>query len=253
LRIEASQKGELNVRTVAAIRHVHFEDLGTLEPLLRQRDYEIRYVDAGVHDLGLLNAHEPDLLVVLGGPIGAFDEAIFPFLATELALIRERLEARLPILGICLGAQLMARALGAGVAPMGVKEIGFGPLMLTAAGRESVLSTLAGVPVLHWHGDRFDTPANANLLASTTLCAHQAFAHGDHALALQFHLETDTNCIERWLVGHACELAQAGVDPRQIREQAALQGPALKAAATRTIGPWLDRIEASLGHTVSRI
>lgn len=235
------------MRTVTAIRHVHFEDLGTLEPLLRQRDYEIRYVDAGVHDLKSLNAHEPDLLVVLGGPIGAFDEAIFPFLAAELALIRERLEARLPILGICLGAQLMARALGAGVAPMGVKEIGFGPLILAAAGKESVLSALAGVPVLHWHGDRFDIPATAHLLASTTICAHQAFVHGDHALALQFHLETDANRIERWLVGHACELAQAGVDPRQLREQAALQGPALEAAAKRTIGPWLDGIEASQG------
>lgn len=233
------------MRTAAAIRHVHFEDLGTLEPLLWKREYEIRYVDAGVHDLKSLNAREPDLLVVLGGPIGAFDEELFPFVAAELALIRERLDARLPILGICLGAQLMARALGAGVAPMGIKEIGFGPLMLTAAGKESVLSALAGVSVLHWHGDRFEVPANAHLLAGTTICAHQAFAHGDHALALQFHLEADANRIERWLVGHACELAQAGIDPRQLREQAALQGAALQAAAKRTISLWLDRIEAS--------
>lgn len=237
---------------VAAIRHVHFEDLGTLEPLLRQRGYEIRYVDAGVRGLNSLNAREPDLLMVLGGPIGAFDEAVFPFLAAELALIRERLEARLPILGICLGAQLMARALGAGVAPMGVKEIGFGPLILAAAAEESVLSALAGVPVLHWHGDSFEIPANARLLASTTSCAHQAFALGDHALALQFHLEADGNRIESWLVGHACELTQAGVDPRQLREQAALQGPALQAAAKRTIGLWLDRMETSLGDAVSR-
>ncbi len=233
------------MRTAAAIRHVHFEDLGTLEPLLRQREYEIRYVDAGVHDLKSLNAREPDLLVVLGGPIGAFDEELFPFVAAELALIRERLDARLPILGICLGAQLMARALGAGVAPMGIREIGFGPLMLTAAGKASVLSALAGVSVLHWHGDRFEVPANAHLLAGTTICAHQAFAHGDHALALQFHLEADANRIERWLVGHACELAQACIDPRHLREQAAMQGPALQAAAKRTISLWLDRIEAS--------
>jgi GMP synthase (glutamine-hydrolysing) len=197
-----------------------------------------------VHDLKSLNTREPDLLVVLGGPIGAFDEEVFPFLAAELALIRERLDARLPILGICLGAQLMARALGADVAPMRVKEIGFGPLMLTAAGKESVLSPLAGVSVLHWHGDRFEIPANADLLAGTTICAHQAFAHGDHALALQFHLEADSKLIERWLVGHVCELAQAGIDPRQLREQAVLQGPALQAAAKLAISRWLDRIEA---------
>lgn len=233
------------MKTVLALRHIHFEDLGTLEPLLRERGYEVRYLDASIDNLNTVNVRQPDLLVALGGPIGAFDEALYPFLAGEIALIRQRLEARLPILGICLGAQLMARALGAGVASMDIKEIGFGPVMLTPEGGNSVLSALAGTPVLHWHGDRFDLPVDAHRLASTQVCVNQAFALNGYALGLQFHLEADTNRLEHWLVGHACELAQADIDPRQLRIQAARHGPALMSAAKQVINRWLDQIEAS--------
>jgi GMP synthase (glutamine-hydrolysing) len=190
-------------------------------------------------------------LVALGGPIGAFDEALYPFLAGEVALIRQRLKARRPILGICLGAQLMARALGADVASMGVKELGFGPVTLTPEGENSVLSALSGTSVLHWHGDQFDLPVDALLLASTQVCVNQAFALNGYALGLQFHLEADASRLEHWLVGHACELAQANIDPRQLRIQAALHGPALKTVAKQVIGRWLDHIEASHSPSLS--
>lgn len=190
---------------------------------------------------------EPDLLVVLGGPIGAFDETAYPFLADTLALLRERLARRLPVLGICLGAQLMARALGAGVAPMGHKEIGFAPLALTLDGERSVLAPLAnGTPVLHWHGDRFEIPPGAESLAATPLCPHQAFALGTHALALQFHLEADLSRIEQWLVGHACELAAAGVDLQALRSGAREHGAALAQAAQAVFGAWLDGLDKGL-------
>jgi len=232
-------------KSAVVIRHIHFEDLGTLAPVLQERGYRVHYVDPAVADLASVDAEAPDLLVVLGGPIGAFDDARYPFLAAELALIERRLAAARPLLGICLGAQLIARALGAGVAPMGVKEIGFGALELTAAGKGSALACLAGVPVLHWHGDRFEIPPGALHLAATPTCANQAFALGANVLGLQFHLEADGAQLERWLVGHASELAQAGIDPRSLREQARLAGMQLPAAAAAVFHAWLDGLAAN--------
>jgi len=232
------------MKTALALRHVPFEDLGLLAPLLQQRGYSVRTHDAGVGPLEDSLHPEPDLLVVLGGPIGAFDEAAYPFLTDTLALLRERLARRRPVLGICLGAQLMARALGAGVAPMGHKEIGFAPLALTPDGEQSVLAPLAnGTPVLHWHGDQFEVPTGAQGLAATPLCPHQAFAVGTHALALQFHLEADLSRIEQWLVGHACELAAAGVDLQALRSGAREHGAALAQAAQAVFGAWLDGLD----------
>jgi len=232
--------------TAIAIRHLHFEDLGTLGPLLQSRGYTVRYVDAPTEDLHAPHLADADLLVVLGGPIGAFDEAAYPFLADELALIQQRLHRQQPLLGICLGAQLIARALGAPVAPMGVKEIGFAPLALTAAGRDSPLAALDGVPVLHWHGDQFGIPPGALCLAGTATCPHQGFALGPQVLGLQCHLEADPRTLERWLVGHACELAQASIDPRPLRAEARALQARLPAAAGTVFTRWLDGLELLL-------
>ena len=232
------------MKTALALRHVAFEDLGLIEPLLRARGYAVRYHDVGDAPLAPTSAAaQPDLLVVLGGPIGAFDEAAYHVVGERLALVRQRLARRLPTLGICLGAQLMARALGAPVAPMGHKEIGLAPLRLTAEGERSALAPLAGVPVLHWHGDQFGIPPGAQHLAATDLCPHQAFAVGRHALALQFHLEADLRRIEPWLVGHACELAAAGVDPAALRAAASAQAGPLARAAEAVLGRWLGECE----------
>lgn len=240
------------MKTALALRHVAFEDLGLLEPLLQERGYAVRYHDAGVGRLPDGAGAAPDLLVVLGGPIGAFDESDYPFLTDTLALLQHRLARRQPMLGICLGAQLMARALGAGVAAMGHKEIGFGPLALTPAGQHSVLAPLGtGVPVLHWHGDQFEVPVGATRLAGTVLCPHQAFAVGAHALALQFHLEADLARIEQWLVGHACELAAASITPQALRAGAQAHGVALAQAARAVFGAWLDGIDATAGQATA--
>ncbi|HDS1530725.1 TPA: glutamine amidotransferase [Stenotrophomonas maltophilia] len=231
------------MKTAIAIRHVCFEDLGMLEPLLEARGYAVRYVDATVDVLETLDVVSPDLLVVLGGPIGAFDDELYPFLNNVLSLIRQRLESQSALLGICLGAQLIARALGAHVGSMGVKEIGYAPLTLTPEGENSPLQTLARVPVLHWHGDQFDIPARAIRLAGTAICPHQAFSIGAHVLGLQFHLEVDARSIERWLVGHSCELALGGIDVRSLRAEAHAVQAQLEHAALAAFSRWLDGAE----------
>lgn len=225
------------MKTVLAIRHVHFENLGVFEGVLHQRGWRIRYVTPG---LDALPAHsEADLLVVLGGPIGVLDGERYPFLADELRLIEDRLRQDRPLLGICLGAQLIAHALGAAVTPMHAKEIGFGPLTLTDAGRASPLAALGNTPVLHWHGDRFDMPAGARHLAGTNHCIQQAFSYGSATLALQCHLEADPTRIEPWLIGHATELAGAGVDVVALRAQARACANLLPAVASQVFATWL--------------
>ncbi|MDR2252798.1 MAG: glutamine amidotransferase [Bifidobacteriaceae bacterium] len=225
-----------------AVRHVSFEDLGILEPLLAGRGYQVSYLDAGIDPVTAAVSLDCDLLVVLGGPIAVYESRAYPFLVDELDAIAARLAAGRPVLGICLGAQLMAAALGAAVGPTGRKEIGYAPLTLTRAGRDSVLAPLDGVRVLHWHGDQFAIPAGAGRLAETPGFPNQAFALGEHALGLQFHIETDPGRIERWLIGHACELAAAGLDPGAIRADAAAFGPGLAAAGAQVLNAWLDAL-----------
>jgi len=223
----------------AAIQHVLFEDLGLIEPVLLERGYEIERLEAGIDELGE-SPLTADLLVVLGGPIGVGDSSSYEFLEVEKKLIGDRLAAGRPTLGICLGAQLMASALGAEVRPTGRTEIGFGELTLTDEGRSSVLSPLEGIPVLHWHGDEFLIPEGADRLASTDGFPNQAFSFGRTALALQFHIETDPALLERWLIGHSGELHSEGIDPRDLREQASRIGPRLSAAARAVLERWLD-------------
>lgn len=221
-----------------AIRHVPFEDLGAFAPVLARRGFDVRYAEAGETALEDGNA---DLLIVLGGPVGVYDAAAYPWLADEIALIAGRLARGAPTLGICLGAQLMAAAAGARVYPAGVKEIGLAPITLTDAGRASCLAPFAADPLtLHWHGDTFDLPAGATLLASTDVVAHQAFALGAGAIGFQFHPEAGGPGFERWLVGHAIELAQAGVDVAALRAAVAHHGHALAAKAGRVLDLWLD-------------
>jgi GMP synthase (glutamine-hydrolysing) len=232
------------IKKCLAVRHVAFEDLGLLGPLVAARGYGVRYHDAGIQPFDAETLLAPDLLIVLGGPIGVYERNSYPFIADEVAAIAVRLEADKPMLGICLGAQMMAAALGARVAPGPVKEIGWAPLTLTADGQKSVLAPLGATPVLHWHGDNCELPTGCTRLASTPHCPVQAFARTPSQLALQFHLETEPARFESWLVGHTVELGKAGVDPRQLRTQARTVGPATRELGQKVLAAWLDKAAA---------
>ncbi|MGO4765008.1 glutamine amidotransferase [Cupriavidus sp. 2KB_3] len=228
-------------RRTDVIQHVPFEHAGVIANAVRDRGHEIRVFQAGVDDLTLVAADPADLLVVLGGPIGVYETEAYPWLGAEIAVIRERLGTRRPMIGACLGAQLIAAASGARVYP-GTREIGWGPVTPTEAGLRSPLAALADADwqVLHWHGDTFDLPAGAELLASTAGTPHQAYAIGQHVLALQFHPEVLPGDIETWLIGHTVELAKAGIDPRTIRRRTAEIGATVAAAGERMFMRWLD-------------
>jgi GMP synthase (glutamine-hydrolysing) len=233
----------MNKRCIG-LRHVAFEDLGLFEPVLRRRGYEVEYVQAGPHALSEQAWLDADLIVVLGGPIGVGDIDAYPWLGDEIAGVRLRLDCRRPLLGLCLGAQLMAAALGARVAPLPIEEIGWAPVVLTAEAASSPLRHLTGLDMLHWHGDAFDLPPEATLLASTPLTPNQAFSVGVSALALQFHAEVDASKIERWLIGHTAELRAASVDVGHLRESSALQRRDMQQrAAADLLNEWLSVVE----------
>jgi GMP synthase (glutamine-hydrolysing) len=234
----------LRARQAVVFSHLPFEDLGSLEPELERRGFTIRTIDVPTVRFPLPDAEDCDLLIVMGGPIGVYDSGDYPFLSGEIESIRRRLTAGKPTLGICLGAQLMAAALGARVYPghRGA-EIGWFPV-LPAGPRPDWFAPLLArdLRMFHWHGDTFDLPAGAQPLARTELYENQAFAIENYAFALQFHPEVTEAGLEHWYVGHACELRQKAIPVNQLRAEAQKYAPALLAAAAQFWKDWLDYI-----------
>ncbi len=235
------------------LNHVAFEDLGSLEALLRDRGFTIETVDVPRARFPLPQAESCDLLVVLGGPIAVYDRQEYPFLDAEIACIAARLTACRPVLGICLGAQLMAAALGARVYPgQRGAEIGWFPIQSASVPSDSPLQPpqwfapllAPGVFVLHWHGDTFDLPQGAFHLAKSNIYDNQSFTIGNFALGLQFHPEVTAQELERWYVGHACELHHANISIPDLRADAQRYAPALQEAAERFWNLWLDSIQS---------
>lgn len=226
-------------KTIYAVQHLAFEDLGALEDVFYELGYRVRYFEAGVEDLTKAFEYE-GLTIILGGPIGVYESDDYPFLQQEIDLLKVRLEKNLPTIGICLGAQLIAHALGARVYAGHTKEIGWSPLEIRYA-TNNILKPLLNTPVLHWHGDTFDLPEQATLLASSEIYSNQAFQVGSTILALQFHLEVAEESLEKWLVGHTFELRKASIDIPALRKDNHQYAPALYQATTEIMRNFMQQ------------
>jgi len=222
------------------LRHLDIAHLGNLESVLLEHGYEIRYLDVTAESA--LDQPEPDLVVVLGGDMGVYEKDAHPFLVAELEYLRDRLAAERPTLGICLGAQLIAEALGETVRRGKTVEIGFRVVTPTEAGLDSPLRHVAGVPMMQWHSDTFGLPSGAVRLASSGAYSNEAFALGDYALAVQFHPELTSDMYEPWIAGGLDELAELGIDPDTLRRDAAANGPAMQRASVAMFGEWLGAL-----------
>lgn len=229
---------------VLVLRHVPHEHPGTLTGVLTAAGFRVRMVDLFLPDMGVPAMGDAAALVVMGGPMNVDETDRYPFLVSEVRLIQEAVERARPVLGICLGSQLIAKALGERVYPNGQKEIGWYPLSLTNAGvQDPVLGHLRRREwVFQWHGDTFDLPANAAHLASSARCRNQAFRYGTNVYGLQFHLEVTPAMIAEWLAepANAAELAALDglVHPEAVQAAATHRCGALEQAAARVFTAW---------------
>ena len=230
------------IRTAKIFRHSLDNGPVTIEAVLRERNVATEIVDSFAEDLEGFDPLEPDLLVVMGGACGVYQDGLYPFLKTEQDILRRRLKADRPTLGICLGAQLMAAALGARVYKAEQPEIGWFPIDLTEAGENSPLRALgrAHTLVMQWHGDTFDLPEGAVLLASSEIFPHQAFQYGRNALALLPHIEVTAYAIKGWCVGAAADVAEGRVDLPGLRKDTAEWAEKMERQARTFLHDWLD-------------
>ena len=234
---------------ILVFQHVPYEPLGTLDPLLKEAGFRIRYVNFGRDPGQRPSLDKYAALIVLGGPMNSHQIDTYPNLITEVDVIREAVASDMSVLGICLGAQLLAKALGGEVARNREREIGWHDIQLTEFGEaDSVLEKFAPTQrVFQWHEDGIGLPDGAVQLASSPASAVQAFRYGEHAYGFQFHLEVDASLIERWLTvpDHRTVLEEERdrVDPRQIREQTDAFVSDTEALSRETFSRWIDRFE----------
>lgn len=230
-------------RTALILQHDPTIHLGNIGPTLEEHGYALRVVDVtSPADVEALDPTEADLVVVLGGEMGAYETERFPFLVAEKALLRERIDAERPTLGVCLGAQLIAGALGEKVYRGETTQIGYRRVEPTEAGATSPIRHFDGVPVVQWHGDTFELPERATRLASSSDYSNEAFAIGDFALAVQFHPEVTDEMHETWVADGYNELDEQAIDPEALRRDRELYSARMQEASRAAFSEWLESL-----------
>lgn len=243
---------------IMVFQHAGYEPLGTLDPLIRNRRHKIRYVNFGRSPLSEPSIKGYDGLIILGGPMNIGEESRYPHLNIEKIIIGQAIHANIPILGICLGAQLIAAAIGASVYPANQAEIGWYPIRLTEQGQSDKLAKLfsAQQSIFQWHGFTFDLPTNAIPLLIGEQVVNQAFKLNDNIYGFQFHLEADLPLIKRWLElpAHQTELGldKAKHKIEQIWQESEKQIERSLALSKTIFGAFLDLLpSADDKHTFS--
>jgi len=229
---------------IFGLYHSETETAGLLRDMMKEKGLRLRDVHLSSGDGLPRSTGDLEGLIVMGGPMNVDDIDTYPFLQEEVRLIEEVLAEKKPVLGICLGAQLIAKALGAKVYANKEKELGWHPVQLTKVGAKDPL--FSGLPesfrVLQWHGDTFDLPKGAVHLARSEKCENQAFRWGDQTYALQFHLEVTPGMLRQWVgcrEGKA-EVAAAGEDARALLRKSGSACLKLRPVAERVFSSYLN-------------
>ena len=243
----ATQEGSNEVGSVWVLQHTPSEKLGTIEDVLRGRHIGFDYIETYAGQAVPGEMADKSGLIVMGGPMGVYEHPQYPFLRDEMRLIESALALGKPILGICLGSQLLAAALGAEVGKGERKELGWHTVTLTEVATQDAL--FAGAPhefrPFHWHGDIFALPAKAVRLASSGQTLNQAFRYGKNTYGILFHLEVTPQQVSQMLLDFADELREAGGKATEIAEEVPGQFPALQEIAGQVFGGWAKELEVS--------
>lgn len=224
------------------LQHVPFEGLGSIEAWLHATGYEItatRFFESEE----LPDLRDIALLVVMGGPMSVNDEKEFPWLLAEKQFIRDAIHSGKAVLGICLGAQLIANAVGARVYRNPVKEIGWFPISGIEPASNVIACFPESVDVFHWHGETFDLPSGATRIARSRGCENQAFQFGDSVIGLQFHLETTPESAKEIVANCRAELLPSEYVQSEAEILAASPGK------YRVINDLMEEVLCYLGRT----
>ncbi len=223
---------------IFALYHAPTETVGLIGDVLKQLKLNFKEIRLNGGQSLPKNTDEIDALIVMGGPMNVDETKKYPFLADEVKLIQKLIKEKKPVLGICLGAQLIAKALGSKVYPnKNGREVGWKPLELSMNGIMDPLfkEFPNNTKVLHWHGDTFDIPKGATHLASTEKCQNQAFRYGENVYALQFHLEATPDMVMNWLESDGEYVKGAKENPYKIEDETTETYEELKPVAVKFI------------------
>jgi GMP synthase (glutamine-hydrolysing) len=230
-------------KQIWAIQHIGYEDLGSFDPVLKARGFEVTYLCSSRIDYKGLFAQDPDLIIDLGGPMGVYEESKNPWIANERQFILDRIESEKPLMGICFGAQMIASALGAKTykGEQG-KEIGWSKITVNDDGLKTPLRHLDGdkTPMLHWHGDTFDLPDGAVLLASSNKYKKQAYSYADHIIAMQCHPEVTPEKLKLWYASNLGDIHEVGSSVEQLKTDARAHNETLSTQSALFLNEWLD-------------